>query len=192
MGKSDLHNELSQKALVWLEGRATQRGIRGCEEVILKEGYVADSAAICGLSLSHEKTFLGEYRNGKTWQSTSDDYVFVFESKVSRADFQNTFKRDGHFGSRLNPVGNFHFVVTPKGLVTPDEVPLFWGLLEKSGAGLAIRKMPQYIPIETPTLHEVAYCLLRSKHESKFAIFEEQANEFRLHQLETDKLNVTT
>lgn len=183
MGKSGLHIELAQRALVWLEARATGRGIRGCEEVIISEGYVADAAAISGLQLQYEKMFLGKSRG---WNhKASDDLVWIFESKVSRGDFFNTFKIEKG-SNRLNPRGNFHFVVTPKGLVTADEVPTFWGLLEQRGAGLSIIKMPDFCQLETPMLHEFAYLILRSKHECKFHIFDSLIERFKKEQNEFD------
>lgn len=183
MAKSDLHCELAQRALVWLQVRATKRGIRGCEEVIINEGYVADSAAISGLQLQYEKLFLGKSRG---WNhKASDDLVWIFESKVSRGDFFNTFKIENG-SNRLNPVGNFHFVVTPKGLVTPDEVPAFWGLIEQSGQGLKISKMPQLIEITEQQLYEIAYKILRSTHETKFNIFFELIDRYRNEQLQME------
>lgn len=122
MAKSDLHIELLRRALVWLETKATGRGINAAEEVIVRDGYTVDGMAICGLQMSIERQFTGNNRN--SWEH-SGDHVFLFESKVSRADFFNTFKRGNHKGDRLTPEGNFHFVVTPKGMVTPEEVPAF-------------------------------------------------------------------
>lgn len=177
MGVSALHTELARRSLTWLEVRATGRGIRGCEEVILEEGYVADAAAISGLTLQNEKLFLGVHRD---WNDKeSDDLVWVFESKVSRSDFLNTFKHDKHSGSRLTPIGNFHFVVCPKGLLKADEVPGFWGLLEQRGAGLGIVKMPELVKIDAQQLHKMAYRILRSKHETKFKIFDDLIKQFR-------------
>lgn len=182
MGKSELHCELAERALVWLAGRCTQRGLRGCVEVILNEAYVADAAAMCGLQYSQQKLFVGTKRVG----NETDDYVFIFESKVSRGDFFNTFKVSNN-GNRLrNPVGNFHFVVAPKGLVTVDEVPGFWGLLERSGQGLKISKMPEFIPITKEQLYEAAYLILRSVHESKYNIFFDRTDKYRSEQMEIE------
>lgn len=186
MAKSELHCELAERALVWLDGRATQRGIRGCVEVILKEGYVADSVAMCGLQYSQQKLFVGTKRVG----NETDDYVFVFESKVSRGDFFNTFKHNNHIGNRLDPVGNFHFVVTPKGMVKPEEVPGFWGLLERSGQGLKVSKMPEFIPTTKEQLYETAYLILRSVHESKYNIFFERTDKYRSEQMEIEELEL--
>lgn len=176
MSKSKLHIELAQRALVWLEGRATNRGIRGCEEVILDNGYVADSVALSGLTYKNEKLFgvaTDRWRNEE-----SEDLAWIFESKVSRSDYLNTFKS----GNRLTPIGNFHFIVTPRGLVKPEEVPSFWGLLEQSGQGLTLRKIPtlQYITIQK--VHEIGYLILRYSKHNKFTLYSEDVERFRADQ----------
>jgi hypothetical protein len=180
MGKSKLHIELAQRALIWLEAKATNRGIRGCEEVILDGGYVADSAAISGLTLKNESLFLGKSRD---WSSKeSDDLIWIFESKVSRNDFHNTFKRDNHSGSRLKPIGNFHFIVCPYKMLSKEDAPEFWGILEQRGTGLGIVKMPTFCETSTADLHRIAYLLLRSNHERKFGIFSYELEKFRKEQ----------
>lgn len=188
MGVSRLHTELAQRALIWLEGRSTGRGIRGCDEVILNDGYVADAVAICGLQLAHEKLFLGTRRESIN-RDAAPDYVFVFESKVSRSDFIKTFKNNGHIGDRMNAEGNFHFVVTPKNMVSHNEVPAFWGLLEQSGGGLKIIKMPTYVPITNEKLRSVGYQILWSIKSCKFVLYKDEINKFRNDQLELDVLD---
>lgn len=185
MAKSELHCELAERALVWLSTKATRRGIRGSVEVIIAEGYVPDSAAISGLQIQYEKQFKNcERQRGNSEEC--DDYIFIFESKVSRGDFFNTFKHGNHIGDRLKPIGDFHFVVTPKGLVKPEEVPTFWGLLEKSGSGLRLSKLPEYTPASRQQLHEVAYNILRCTHETKFNIFFELIDRYKREQIEID------
>lgn len=184
MGKSQLHIELAQRALIWLESRSTGRGIRGCEEVYILEGYIADAAAISGLTFANQKLFVGTERN---WdQKEADTFAWAFESKVSRSDFLKTFKRDENFSSRLNPIANFHVIVCPQGVIHADEVPEFWGLLEQRGKGLGILKLPTMIPIESTQLYEFSYRILRSGHYGKFGIYTDKINEFRKHQLSID------
>lgn len=168
--KSDKHIELTRKALVWLKVKATARGVRGCEEVILDEGYVADGAAICGLQIQHGKKFVGDFYRERWSSETSNDYSWVFETKVSRSDFRNTFVNNGHIGNRLIPIANFHFIVTPRAMLTVDDVPTFWGLLEESGAGLSIKKMPEFNPTEDRELFKFAYKVLRYGHARKFTL----------------------
>lgn len=162
---SGKHIELSRKALVWLDARATARGIRGCEEVILKSGYVCDAAAIGGLQLGWEKSMVGTERLS---DDPSDDYSFIFETKVSRQDFLKTFVNNKHLGSRLESISNFHFIVAPKKMIAVDEVPEFWGLLEEFGPGLRVAKAAKYLKTGKEQLHEFAYIILRSGHSKKF------------------------
>lgn len=57
-----------------------------------------------------------------------------FEIKVSRADFLNELKQP----EKSQPVFrycNLWWLVTPKGLVQPDELPESWGLLELQDSG---------------------------------------------------------
>lgn len=190
MGKSDLHIELAHRSLVWLDVKATQRGIRGCEEVILDDGYVVDAAAIGALQEKWERLLVGKEVKIYTDPEHVDDYSFVFESKVSRSDFMNTFKRGNHTGDRLKAIANFHFIVTPKGLVTHSEVPEFWGLLEKSGHGLRLMKHPKYMKDTVLSLPEMAYKILRSSHVSKFTLWTDYAKAFKDdQQLEIELLN---
>jgi hypothetical protein len=151
-------------ALIWLEKYATQRGIRGCEEVIIRPGYVADAAAICGLQYQYHKKWVGDRKPN----DFSDDFTFIFETKVSRSDFLKTFINDNHIGSRLQPISNFHYVVTTKKIVAEQEIPAFWGLIEEYGRGLRIVKEAVYSPTTKQQLHEFGYTLLRSGHSSKF------------------------
>lgn len=182
MAKSELHQELAWRALVWLEAKATNRGIRGVEEVCLAEGYIADSVAISGLTIANEKLMRGASTRRHN-DKISDDYTWIFESKVSRSDFQNTFKHSNHNGDRLKPIGNFHFVVTPRGLVKPEEVPTFWGLLERSGQGLKISKMAEPCAHSIERLHEIAYQILRASDSRKFGLYTNEIEKFREEQL---------
>ena len=176
MAESRLHRELSEKALIWIGTKATQRGINGNVEVGLREGYVIDALALCRCYNSFEmelfcKTQGERIRWIDRYNSTGmkdkvdlvayPDYIFAFETKVSRADFYNTFKNNKHGGDRMKPIGNFHFIVTPKGMLELDEVPLFWGLLEKSGGGLSLKKMPEFCHQYIGWIYEIGYKLLR-------------------------------
>ena len=56
----------------------------------------------------------------------------LIECKVSRADFFSDFKKR----QRLfhNSMGAYRWYLTPPGLVTVEEVPIGWGLLELRGS----------------------------------------------------------
>lgn len=166
------------RAMIWLSNISTGRGIRGCEEVILGEGYVADGVVICGLQYKWDrKLFDGKgyftLKNQNGWVET-DDFSFVIESKVSRSDFRNTFVNPGnHGGDRLIPKGNFHFLVVGKGVIqNTDEVPEMWGVLQESRNGLRLLRTPKFIPQPINNLHEMAYRILRYTKLGKYSIFE--------------------
>lgn len=65
--------------------------------------------------------------------------IHGYEIKVSRSDFMNEMKDP----SKADAVGkycDFWWLATPKGLVEPEELPITWGLVELTGAGLRVKK----------------------------------------------------
>jgi len=64
------------------------------------------------------------------------NYSILVECKASRADFLNDKKK---YHQRLDKsMGDKRYYLTPKGLIHPDELPMYWGLLEPSGRGLEV------------------------------------------------------
>lgn len=71
-----------------------------------------------------------------SWNSELPDVIAfnrdtstVIECKVSRADFL----RDAKKPFRLNPnsgMGDKRYYCAPKGLIKPEELPMYWGLIE--------------------------------------------------------------
>lgn len=62
--------------------------------------------------------------------------TFLLEAKTSRADFLCDKKKE----FRQNPekgMGDWRFFIVPKGLVTIEELPKGWGLIEVSDSGKA-------------------------------------------------------
>lgn len=137
-GKNKLHEELGYRSLIWLSNRATQMGMRGNTEIYLRRGYAVDAVAL------HHFQYRYDLRYGSL-DKVPNTYISLFEIKCSHGDFVSTFIKDNHFGSRLEPFGNFHWIVTPKGLLKKEEIPEFWGLLEASGRGLREIKSPLFI-----------------------------------------------
>lgn len=170
---SSQHTELTRRALVWLSNIATQKGIRGCPEITLFEGYVADGGAILNLQHQWQCKFMTNDQRLKR-EIDCDDYTFIIESKAFRSDFQKTFIKNGHgVGSRMIPRANFHFVVTAKGVVQlPSEVPDFWGHLEESRSGLRLVKVPSYCPHALEKIHEFGYRILRYADSRKYMIID--------------------
>lgn len=166
---SKTHTEMIRRSLLWLSNQATGKGIRSAPEITLGEGYVADAGAILRPQYAVEcKLFNGPFKEHE--QDHLYDFSFVVEAKVSRSDFRNTFVSGHHFGDRLTPRGNFHFIVAAKGVCSIEEVPTFWGLLEESGKGLAVKKWPVYCHQSKEHLYEFAYRILRFGKVGKFMV----------------------
>lgn len=140
-----LHDDLAAKAVKWIGNRATGRGLCGGNEILVTDSYIADALLIGSLQGRHFDHY-NPRQNKRTRGldrslETNDDWIYIFESKVSRADFLNHFNKNKP-SNRTNPEGSLHWIVTPKNLVTVDEVPEFWGLFEARGNGLTERKRP--------------------------------------------------
>jgi len=141
-------------------------------------GYVADFVAIAGMYDSHHTRYTAH--SGLTKKCLVPDfspggeniylergdidrwYVCVFEVKVSRNDFLNTFgnRNTPHAKARMEPVGTAHWVVAEKGVCKPEELPEFWGLLMPYGTGLTEKKMPKLNILSDSKLHAIAFDML--------------------------------
>jgi len=81
----------------------------------------------CGVVLSEQACLSGEMPDAIGWKRAC--HSVLVECKVSRPDFL----ADRAKPFRLRPelgVGNERFYLVPRGLVSPEEIPLGWGLLE--------------------------------------------------------------
>lgn len=111
--KQYTHNELIERSRAWLSGK----------------GYpivITEIAAV-----GEEPDALG-FKNG--WST-------LIECKAHRGDFL----ADGKKPWRLRPekaLGDDRYYCAPKGLISPEEVPEGWGLLETSGGGLRVKVKP--------------------------------------------------
>lgn len=63
----------------------------------------------------------------------------LIEVKTSRSDFKKDFLKDGRRRDVLQ-LGHRRFYLTPVGLVSPEELPDGWGLLESNGSDIALVK----------------------------------------------------
>lgn len=84
----------------------------------------------CGVVLSEQSCASGETPDAMGWKRAC--HSVVVECKISRADF--LADRDKPF--RLKPekgMGCERFYLAPAGLISPNEVPAGWGLLELRG-----------------------------------------------------------
>ena len=144
---SRMHYHLSTLAERWLRHRVTQRGLRSSHELQVGNGYIADYVALGSFQQVYERRYWYNHHRDNLYRSIGDGQlrsqrnltdIMIFEVKASRADFMSTFGgkvKNGH-KNRHYPVGSHHWIVAPKGLITINEVPTFWGLLETSGRGL--------------------------------------------------------
>jgi len=136
-------------------------------------GYVADFVSIAGMySSQHEKYTRSSGLSEKRIRHTLEGpivmgdidrwYVCVFEVKVSRADFLNTFggKKTPHAAARKEPVGTAHWIVADKEVCEASELPDFWGLLTPYGAGLREEKMPTLNVLTDAELHSIAFAMI--------------------------------
>jgi len=171
---SDRHTELRNMAARWITNRSFKVcGLPECGAV----GYIADFVAIAGMHNEHHtrytkysgltKKYISSRQTDDGWtrQIFGDIdrwYVCVFEVKVSRTDFLNTFssKESPHAKARREPVGTAHWVVAEKGICKPEELPGFWGLLTPYGTGLTELKKPRLQILPDSQLHAIAFDML--------------------------------
>ncbi len=174
MSRSDRHIELQNIVKRWIGNRSFK--MCGLPEANVV-GYVADFVAIAGMHDQYhtryanfsglEKKYMSSRLTDEGWeQKIFGDidrwYVCVFEVKVSRADFLNTFgdKNSPHAKARMEPVGTAHWVVAEKGICKPEELPEFWGLLTPYSTGLTEKKIPKLNVLPDSSIHAMAFDML--------------------------------
>jgi len=174
MSRSDRHIELQNMLVRWIDNRSFKKC--GFPEANIV-GYFADYVAIAGMHDSEHTKYTFHSKLTKRYMSSrmTDEgmirqvfgdidryYVCVFEVKVSRNDFLNTFggRDTPHAEARLKPVGTAHWVVAEKGICKPEELPDFWGLLTPYGTGLTELKMPELQILPDSKLHSIAFDML--------------------------------
>jgi hypothetical protein len=134
------HQELAEKALRWAANKCTGAGNRGSVEVFI-DGYgIADSLIIQAI----QSRFRFDYGlQDDRFRFSNEKHIFVFESKVSRSDFQTIFPK---LSQGVIP-GNFNFIVCPERMVSAIEIPCGWGLLNPSGNGLKEIVKPDFFEV---------------------------------------------
>ena len=158
---SKLHKELSIRAVSWMNSRTTGCGMRWATEFYLAPGWVADTVlfAFPQIRFFMQLENIGSPDQWQVWKKEGfpDSLLYVFESKVSKADYKKSFSNNGY---KRKLIGNLHYVITPKDLITVDELPEGWGWLIKSGNGLREIVTPRYNPISDEFRHQVGYRML--------------------------------
>lgn len=110
-----LHYELCCLGARWLRSR------KNCEPCDGRWKYVAVEVCVNGCENPDIWAFNG-------WST------IVVEVKVSRSDFLNDQKKYWHLpGNEECLAGNYRYYLTPKGLLTADDLPEGVGLLEYDG-----------------------------------------------------------
>jgi len=151
--RSALHDSLTGKAKRWLTGKMTLRGLCWATEVSTGPDYVADAIGLGCLQGRFAEFYLGgRYK----------EVTFVFDSKVTLSDYQNSKPAKGI------TVGNLHWIVAPKGIFIRDQLVDPWGLLEISGIGLREVKKAMYVAGTDDEIYRIAYSILwANRHEGR-------------------------
>lgn len=84
-----------------------------------------------------------------------------FEVKVSRSDFMAEMKAPDKADAVMQHC-DYWWLVVPKNMVAPEEVPLTWGLMDLTDAGLRVRRMAPKLDPEPVTRGFMAALLRRS------------------------------
>ena len=155
--QTKLHQDLCLAPINWANSRATRKGMRFATEFHVYADYIVDTAVILSFQWRFAEHYDVLYREAPGLVYHPDS-VCYFEAKQSVADFKNSFGKGKYKG--LNPKGTLNWVVTPKGLVTPEMVPGDWGLLEVAGNGLREIKKPKARKLEESELNRVGYEML--------------------------------
>lgn len=191
MAVSKRHTELRNMAIRWICNRSFKRC--GLPEANIV-GYIADYVTIAGMWNAYhsryaehsglkKKCSVPEFSpgGGYTYVERGDIdrwYVCVFEVKVSRSDFLNTFgnKSTPHSEARMKPIGTAHWVVAERDICKPEELPDFWGLLIPYGAGLTEKKMPKLNILPDHILHAIGFDMLWLTQNYRQKDFEQMMN----------------
>jgi len=154
----DAHDKLIAYALRWIKNRSSLSH-RCCPELRIAEGYVADGVSLGGMQTRHWEAWCKRwgrspegYTSGRTfdkskWEKTGDTpwaCVHITEAKASRSDFLSTFGPGEKHQNRLEPAGNLHWLVIEPGVCKLEEAPELWGVLERRGSGLSMKRLPRY------------------------------------------------
>lgn len=144
---SPAHRELAGRSIRWVSNRMIEA--HAATEVA-GEGVIWDAVAV-GWTTSRLHYYRLAHDTGRLI-STSHGAgrhaaVARFEVKVSRADFMAGFGPKGKYtelAERGIAHGNLCYLVKPRIELPLDLLPPHWGVLEASGRGLALRKMPTW------------------------------------------------
>ena len=169
---SDLHKELSIRAISWMNSCMTVAGVRWATEFQVKQGWVADCVAF-GFPQIRFFDKIQKISNHSeaidVWKKNGypDAFMHLFESKVSRQDFLKSF---GKNGNKHELIGHLNYIITPKDLIKEDELPEGWGWLIKSGNGLREIVTPKLNQVTDEFRYEIGYKMLWSAYSHRASI----------------------
>lgn len=83
----------------------------------------------------------------------------MIEVKVSRSDFKADALKESRDQSKLQ-IGNFRFYLVPQGLITKEEIPSTWGLLEWTGKVIQVTKQPQFVESDSKAVEYMYHSVL--------------------------------
>jgi hypothetical protein len=93
----------------------------------------------CGIILSEQSCATGEIPDVIAWKGFCKSVLV--ECKVSRSDFL----ADAAKPFRVNPhegMGSQRFYLAPAGIISANELPKYWGLLESRGRDISVAVKP--------------------------------------------------
>jgi len=125
------HDELCERAARWLRGRKPST----------QECW---SPRVCRLVLREVVSAVDEIPDAIGWWGSGQS--ILVECKASRADYL----RDAHKGHRSYAcaIGAQRYYMTPPGLLSPDELPDGWGLLEVHKRSVKVVKEAAFRDLE--------------------------------------------
>ncbi|HWC20235.1 MAG TPA: hypothetical protein VG498_24685, partial [Terriglobales bacterium] len=91
----------------------------------------------CGIVLSEQSCASGETPDAIGWKGSN--HSVVVECKVSRADFLADAAKPWRINSEC-ALGCERYYLTPPGMLTCDELPQNWGLLEIRGREVRVTR----------------------------------------------------
>lgn len=153
-----LHEWLAKQTYNFLKYRCTNRGVVWRQEHTLHNGMRPDAVAFCSLQMGYADRMIGRSHRSR---HDAEDIMFVFESKVSYADFKSTFNGDGKWKEK--PFANMHYLVVPKDfskVYDMSALPEYWGILEPKTSALRIVRNAKFIGIDRLFFLEAAYTIL--------------------------------
>lgn len=151
--KNTRHSDLVKVAARWLKNSA----------VVASPSKSGKTQVRCPIVLTELVTYAQSVPDAIGWHN-SGRFSILIEVKVSRSDFladANKFvRRFPEYG-----VGRHRYLLAPVGLVSVDDVPELWGLLECDKNKVLVQKLAERQPDEHVNLQEemvmMASCIRR-------------------------------